>query len=107
MATRYSDSISLKDTDQGHIRDSFYILLTMNQYTMNPRGVEQKEAEGLLRIVLFSRNLRLQGTRDSLRQARHDLAQKIRRRRKRGVVPVFISTLWFLFALALSIQAGM
>ena len=35
---------------------------------------------------------------------RTNLAQELRAGRKKGVVPVFVSFLWFVFALALSIQ---
>ena len=41
------------------IRDSFYLLITMNQYTMKATVRQKKEAEGLLRIALFSKELRL------------------------------------------------
>jgi hypothetical protein len=84
--------------------------MNMNQYTMKPKASLKKEAEGLLRIALFSEHLRLRsprgGSEKSLREHRQDLAQQLRAARKKGVVPVFISTLWFLFSLAISIQEG-
>lgn len=98
-----------EQTDFASIRDSFYILMNMNQYTMNP-GVfrNQKDAERLLRIVLFSKHLPLEGKSPggSLNKKRQNLARYLRKSRRRGVVPVFISTMWFLFSLAISIQAG-
>jgi len=106
MAVPYDYRSSSKHTDFGNIRDSFYILMTLNQYSIKPVASLKDEAEGLLRIVLFSKDLRLLGTKTSLREMRQDLAQSLRKRRRRGVVPVFISTMWFLFSLAISIQAA-
>ena len=69
------------------------------------------EAEKLLRIALFSDTLRLQvSTPDNvpmhgagLVERRQRLAQSLREQRRRGVVPVFFSFMWFSFALAMSI----
>jgi hypothetical protein len=131
------------------IRDSFYLLMTMNQYTMKEHVLQKKEAEGLLRFALFSKDLRLLKpgvvpiseiyraylrraehspqvplaepgqvpigpprpeedleSVDKLNQLRQSLASGLRAKRRRGVVPVFISTLWFVFSLGLSIQAA-
>jgi hypothetical protein len=107
MSVKYEDKFSSEDTNFGHIRDSFYILMTMNQFDMKPEVSSRKvEAEGLLRIVLFSKDLELRGSQKSLKEYRRTLAKALRRRRKRGVVPVFISTAWFLFSLAISIQSA-
>ena len=143
-----------RDSDYSSIRDSLYLLNVMNQYTMRPHIRQKKEAEGLLRIVLFSKDLRLlkedrdlaaanepidQGpvdierrhaaqayilqaanadsgqTRalgadleleDYLNELRQKLAEDIRAARKRGAVPVYLSLLWFLFSLAISLQAA-
>ncbi|KIW02554.1 uncharacterized protein PV09_06009 [Verruconis gallopava] len=99
--------------DFNNIRDSFYILMVMNQFEAKPLPHMKREAEGLLRIVLFSKDLRLieyegrtQIKQKNLAAKRQDLAEALRRRRRRGVVPVFVSTLWFLFSLALSIQSA-
>ena len=62
------------------------------------------EAERLLRLALFSNILPLDGSARGLIKRRTDLAQNFREGRKKGVVPVFVSFVWFLFALALSIQ---
>lgn len=107
MAVEYDHKFLSEDSNFAHIRDSFYILMTMNQFAMKPEvSSHKKEAEGLLRIVLFSKDLELHGTQESLKDYRHNLAKALRRRRKRGVVPVFVSTAWFLFSLAISIQSA-
>jgi len=65
------------------------------------------ESERLLRLVLFSNLLPLSdATRGSneLLNMRTRLAQDLREGRKKGVIPVFVSFLWFVFALALSVQ---
>lgn len=66
-------------------------------------------AEKLLRIALFSDSLQLTtdpASTSSLIRRRSGLAERIRQGRKKGVVPVLISLMWFLFSLAISIQAG-
>ena len=65
------------------------------------------EAERLLRLALFSNLLKMQGAHcgeNDLVRRRTKLARALREGRKKGVVPVFVSFLWFVFALALSIQ---
>lgn len=62
-------------------------------------------AEKLLRIALFSDELPMV-TGDSLTERRRKLAGTIRAFRKKGVIPVFVSTLWFLLALAISIESA-
>ncbi|KAJ4358910.1 hypothetical protein N0V95_002616 [Ascochyta clinopodiicola] len=88
------------------MRDSFYILMNLNQYKMKPVISMTREAEGLLRIALFSKDLKLLGTSKTLNQKRVKLAQDLRSNRRRGVVPIFISTLWFILALGISIEAA-
>lgn len=109
MSVPYESPISEEDTDFAHIRDSFYILTTMNQYSMKARASLKKEAEGLLRIVLFSKDLKMHTIDGSLveflPEARRELAGELREGRRRGAVPVFISTGWFLFSLGISIQS--
>ena len=100
------DSTPDEDTDFACMRDSFYILMNTNQYKMKPLISMTKEAEGLLRIVLFGKDLKLIGTKKTLNEWRQKLARELRSNRRRGVVPVFISTLWFLFSLGISIQSG-
>ncbi|KAL1798543.1 hypothetical protein ACET3X_002580 [Alternaria dauci] len=106
MAVKYNETPHRK-TDFGSMRDSMYLLLVMNQYTLKPTVMSkdlQKEAEGLLRITLFSKDLVLTDTDKTLRQMRRILAREVREMRRRGTVPVFVSIMWFLFAFALSIQ---
>jgi hypothetical protein len=88
------------------MRDSFYILMNLNQHKMKPVISMTREAEGLLRIVLFSKELKLVGRKKTLSHMRYRLAQDLRSNRRRGVVPIFISTLWFVLALGISIEAG-
>lgn len=77
------------------------------------------EAEKLLRVALFSDTLRLSDAPQFLSQTgltdldgmpkselverRRSLAQSLREYRRKGVVPVFFSFMWFFFALAISI----
>lgn len=72
-------------------------------------AVAAEVAEKLLRTALFSDSLQLTTNEDrsrSLVKRRSQLANLIRRGRRKGVVPVFISLMWFLFSLAISIQAA-
>ena len=62
-------------------------------------------AEKLLRIALFSDELPMI-TEASLTDRRKKIAGTIRAFRKKGVIPVFVSTLWFLLALAISIESA-
>jgi len=142
LAAEYEDESN--GPDFLSIRDSFYLLITMNQYTMKDHVRQKKEAEDLLRIALFSKDLRLLRpgcrpdsdiyrtwlanslgaqppqpalqvngqspprleSKEELNRLRQSLATELRMKRRRGVVPVFISTLWFVFSLILSIQAA-
>jgi hypothetical protein len=105
MATKYNE-IPHEGSDFSGIRDSFYILTVMNQYTINPKMRKAAEAaENLLRTALFDESLKVDGL--ELMKLRENTASNIRKSRKRGVVAVFISMGWFLFSLAISIQAGM
>ncbi|RDI87983.1 hypothetical protein Vi05172_g1914 [Venturia inaequalis] len=106
MAISYDGPLPDENGDFASIRDSFYLLMNINQYGMKPGISLTKEAEGLLRIMLFGKDLRLLGSKKSLNAARRKLVRELRSNRRRGVVPVFISTLWFLFSLAISIQSA-
>lgn len=67
------------------------------------------DAEKLLRLALFSDSLDLKDKEDRtniLEHRRQELAESIRTNRKKGVVPVFVSSMWFIVALAISIQAA-
>lgn len=104
MATKY-DEYPEHGSEFSLMRDSLYILCIMNQYSPKP-SLPPVEAERLLRLALFSNLLPLNRSADGLNlvKRRTELAQNFREGRKKGVVPVFISFLWFVFALALSIQ---
>lgn len=87
MAVKYNETPEL-ESDFGSMRDSMYLLLAMNQYTLKDEVVSSsKEAEGLLRIVLFSKDLKLTDTKKTLRQMRRILARELREMRRRGAVP--------------------
>ena len=87
MAVKYDETPELK-SDFGSMRDSMYLLLVMNQYTLKPEVVERKkEAECLLRIALFSKDLLLTDTNMPLRRTRRILARELREMRRRGAVP--------------------
>ena len=62
-------------------------------------------AEKLLRIALFSDELPMR-TEATLTDLRKKLAGTLRAFRKKGEIPVFVSILWFLLALAISIQSA-
>ncbi|KAK0322663.1 hypothetical protein LTR82_006119 [Friedmanniomyces endolithicus] len=153
MATPYDSVDTTRDSNFASIRDSLYLLVSLNQYSisrtaMDTNSNDSKPAEGLLRVALFSKDLRLlkrteavhelqhqqpvvqssdvnahgrvqqvhnttptsAGTNleppDELNSMRQELAQELRESRRKGVVPVFVSTLWFVFALAISIQGA-
>ncbi|KAJ8106810.1 hypothetical protein OPT61_g9296 [Boeremia exigua] len=105
MAVPY-DSTPDQHSEFASIRDSFYILMNLNQYKMKPVISMTREAEGLLRIALFSKELKLIGTHKTLSQKRLKLAHDLRSNRRKGVVPIFLSTLWFILALGISIEAA-
>jgi hypothetical protein len=88
MAVKYDETPGY-ETDFSSMRDSMFLLLVMNQYTLETKVVSQgtKEAETLLRIALFSKDLRLTDTNKSLRETRRILARELREMRRRGAVP--------------------
>lgn len=68
-----------------------------------------RESERLLRVALFSHSLEVQpkdGITQPIEYRRKALAKSFREQRKKGVVPVLLSLGWFMFALALSIEAA-
>ena len=104
MSTRFNE-YPKDGSDFSYMRDSLYILCIMNQYS--PRlSLPPVESERLIRLALFSNDMPLNGSGNGsdLLRRRTELAQNFREGRKKGVVPVFISFLWFVFALALSIE---
>ncbi|MCJ1462103.1 hypothetical protein MMC07_000703 [Pseudocyphellaria aurata] len=84
------------------MRDSLYILTVMNQYTIESL-IDPKHAIALLRVALFAD---IKTRTLNLKERRRKLAVTFREGRKRGDVPAFITLMWFLFSLAISIQAA-
>ncbi|KAK1072026.1 hypothetical protein LTR74_002856 [Friedmanniomyces endolithicus] len=153
MATPYDSVATTRDSNFASIRDSLYLLVSLNQYSisrtaMDTNSNDSKPAEGLLRVALFSKDLRLLKRTEAVHELQHqqpvvqtsdvdahgrnqqaqistptnavtnleppdelnsmrqELAQELRESRRKGVVPVFFSTIWFLLALAISIQGA-
>ncbi|MCJ1270853.1 hypothetical protein MMC22_010750, partial [Lobaria immixta] len=86
--------------DMLDMRDSLYILSVMNQYTVKS-PVDPIDAATLLRISLFAD---IKTATLDLKARRRKLAVALRKGRKRGIVPVFVSLMWFLFSLAITIE---
>ncbi|MCJ1465164.1 hypothetical protein MMC07_003780 [Pseudocyphellaria aurata] len=84
------------------IRDALFILSVMNQYTFKS-PIDPKHALCLLRIALFSD---IETSKSNLKDRRRKLAMTLREGRKRGIVPVFVTLMWFLFAFAISIEGA-
>lgn len=108
MAVPFDEVPDDEDSEFSQMRDAFYILAVMNQYQIKSR-MPQIPAEKLLRIALFSNSLKLTDDEDELQslvKLRKQLAHDLRRGRRRGIVPVFISLGWFLFSLSISIEAA-
>lgn len=105
MSVGYRELPSNERGYYSSIRDSFTVLVNINQYQMKSIA-SKKDCERVLRIMLFSTSLRLINTNETVSDVRHRLAQDLRNSRKRGVVPNFIAIGWFLFAMVLSIQSA-
>lgn len=125
MATRYEEFPD-QHSEFSLMRDSLFILSVMNQCKWSrallkisiivdsPTRIDSTkpelppvESERLLRLVLFSNMLSLPaatGGRKELVETRTQLARDLREGRKKGVIPVFVSFLWYVFALALTVQ---
>ena len=86
----------------GRLRDSMYLLSLLNQYRSEDIGHEDRR---LLRIALFS-DVASPDNGQDLSTMRAATASVIRDSRSRGVVPALISSFWFLFGVAITIQAG-
>lgn len=85
------------------IRDGFFLLSVMNQFTINV-AFNGASAEKLLKVALFSRQLRLPAAEGDIEIVRQALARDTREARKRGTVQCFLSMGWFLFGMVISIQ---
>lgn len=91
-------------SDYASYRDASFLLSIMNQFTVNPR-FNGASAEKLLKVALFSKELRMPtAAGGSLEQVRQALARDTREARKRGTVQCFLSMLWFIFGMVISIQ---
>lgn len=80
----------------------------MNQFFLDPELFEDRMApvaEPISRVALFSR-LAVPGQGATLQKRRAKIASSVRTKRRRGVVPVMIGLMWFLFVLALSIRSS-
>ena len=89
-----------KVRDVRDMRDSLYILSVMNQYiTKSP--IDPEKAITILRVALFAD---ITTPNLDLKARRRKLAMTLREGRKRGVVPVFFTLMWFLFSLAITIE---
>lgn len=105
MASKYHDNPP-EDSEFADVRDAMYILAVMNQYTFRA-NLPRVEAERLLRYALFSKDLSpMQAEAQDISGLRKKLARDIRRTRRKGAIPVFISLGWFYFSLAISIQSA-
>ena len=82
------------------MRDSLYILSVMNQYSVKS-SIDTGQAATLLRVALFAD---INTPNLNLTARRQRLATTLREGRKRGIVPVFVTLMWFLFSLAISIE---
>jgi hypothetical protein len=108
MAVRVDEVPRDQESEFSQMRDAFYILAVMNQYRVKSRmpGIA---AEKLLRIALFSDSLKLthdEADSKSLPKLRKALAYDLRRSRRRGIVPIFISIGWFLISLGISVESA-
>ncbi|MCJ1258384.1 hypothetical protein MMC24_006217, partial [Lignoscripta atroalba] len=92
-------------SDFDEIRDSFYLLGAMNQFTVN-EAISRLEADSLIRTALFSQKLKRdeEGGELDLVVERKILASKIRRMRRKGVVQVLITMALFLIAFGISLE---
>ena len=91
-----------ENTDFYDVRDGFCILSFMNQYTIHP-GLDPAASEKLIRLALFGYEMKMVDGGPSLVQRRRELATFLRDGRRRGVVPVYITLMWFIFSLTITL----
>ncbi|KAI9747892.1 MAG: hypothetical protein M1815_003801 [Lichina confinis] len=96
------DSFPGEESDFAQMRDSLGILSVMNQYTVDPK-LDSSAAEKLVRVALFSNEVRMTDGGPTLAQRRRDLAANVREGRRRGIIPVFVTLMWFIFSLVISL----
>ena len=94
-------------SDFAEIRDSFYLLGAMNQFTID-ETISNSEADSVIRTALFCPRLMRdeEGSEIDLVIERRMLALKIRRARRKGVVQVLITMALFLIAFGISFADG-
>lgn len=101
MSVKFQDYPG-QDSRFGKMRDSLYLLSLLNQYTFDGKTEEDMR---ILRIALFS-DVPPPNQDKSLANMRFELAKVLRDTRQRGVVTALISSLWFLFGVGITIEAG-
>jgi hypothetical protein len=79
------------------VRDSFYLLSVLNQFTFCTAKKLEVDLELLLRFALFDPS-------PAAAAKRKKLASILRRQRKRGVVQVMITLFWFVVVLIISVH---
>lgn len=112
MASRY-EIVPPQGSYFADMRNSLVILATMDQYTVSPEMTSSVEnaiqAEHFLRAALFGHfsvpNPKNPDKFIPLSALRARLGYRILLRKRRGVVPNILTYLWFLFAVAISIEA--
>ncbi|KAF3920576.1 hypothetical protein ABW21_db0200393 [Orbilia brochopaga] len=83
------------------VRDSFSILCVMNQYKLSSLlPISESTLRKNIITALFLTDV--SSGKFHLDATRRSVAADIRRLRKRGVVPILVSLLWYFFALAIS-----
>jgi hypothetical protein len=79
------------------VRDSFYLLSVLNQFTFCTADKLDVDLARLLRFALFDPSA-------AAAAERKKLASTLRRQRKRGVVQVMITLFWFVVVLIISVH---
>lgn len=112
MASRY-ELVPPQGSYFADLRNSLVILAAMDQYTVAPEMTcsahNALQTERFLRAALFGHfnvpDPKCPGKSISLGTLRARLSHRILLRKRRGVVPNILTYLWFLFSVAISIQA--
>lgn len=105
LSVAYNE-LPLDGSDFSDFRDVMVALSGMNQFLLNRtllRDEPKDTAQLVLRVALFG-DLVDPTDGVSTRMKRAELAASIRTKRRRGVVPVLLGLMWFLFILGLSIN---
>jgi hypothetical protein len=101
MATPYDLTLAFSGSEAEatfqQVRDSFYLLSVLNQFTFCTAKKLDVDLEQLLRFALFDPSA-------AAAAERKKLASTLRRQRKRGVVQVMITLFWFVVVLIISVH---